>query len=706
MVDEGRSTEAAEPAPSESAPPQDLPRTGWLVAGFVVAAHGGLVVGVAEPVIRMWGHRGLMTPWMWIEALSFSSIGHWVYGGVACAVACLVGGLVARLSERVRRRLVPGAVACSAFIVAEAAAFLSVLAFFSFDARLPAGALPMAVLPVVWVLVLVPVSRVLARFGSRGVGRRLARVSRVSVWPVVLLASAAVIVKIEGRSRLHPLEGDLSAATTASPPTSQHAGRLPDIVLVVFDTLRLDRLGCYGYEKPTSPRIDAFADDAVLYRWAFSPGVWTLPAHASMFTGLFPTQHGADFGQKRLWLDDRFTTLAEALRDRGYQTMALSNNPLVSPWTNLTQGFERFADPCELAYIKRNSLYEFIRFVLKNDGPLGPLLGRWFYNDAGGRMTATLAARWLAARDRSRPFLLFVNYMEAHRKYEPPHAYRQLFLPPEHLSRSYRVDQSDPAVWQYALAGKPIYTAADLGILSALYDARVRELDDHFGDLMRVLAAEVMLDDTIVILTADHGEHLGEHRMLDHQYSVHNILVHVPLIVRWPRALRRQRVDSLVQTHDIFPTLLGWAGVKPEQPGKIMARSLAEALSSKRAATSRPAYVQYLKWPTSQLEMLKRIDPGFDPTPWEVSYYVTCEERWKLIARQGGEVDLYDMWSDPGENHNIRNARLPTAERIYHRLLDWTDSFETFDPNQGAGEPSRQATVELRQRLRDLGYVH
>ena len=681
-----------------STSPTNRRRLAWLVAGPAVGLMGGAVAGLADSVVAKEGLRDLMTTWLWLDMLSFSVITHSVPAIVISTGACLVGGLAGRCNRRLRDRLQPGPIACAGLLVGQTILIgLTVAAFHRLSP--PRNLVGLAGTVGVWLIALVPTAWVCLWLRPRAIGRLVARLSRVAVWLALALMVTSIGIQWQGRPRIQ--EPDDSWSTAASRPADRRDGRPPNVVLIVFDTLRVDRLGCYGYQRPTSPHIDAFATDAAVFERAISPAPWTLPSHASMFTGLYPSQHGTMMG----WLDDGFVTLAEALRDRGYQTMGLSNNGLVSHATKLTQGFERFAEPQELLYRKRCLAYLFVRHALSRGGPMGPLLGRWFSHDAGGRAANQLARRWLRDRDRSRPFLLFLNYMEPHGPWEPKSAYRERFVQPSDSNRSYWIDQSRMATWLYMLTGKPIYTARDLAILSDLYDARVRELDDIFADLMRVLDAEVDLNQTIVVAVSDHGENIGEHGLLGHQFSIHNTLLHVPLMVRWPRVLKPQRVDRMVQTCDVFPTILGWTGAEASQPTKMMARSLAAAMSPTSQDVRRYGIAEYLNWPEPQLAAVQQVDPTFDPTRWRATYRAIFDEQWKLVLGTGNRVELYNLASDPSEDHNVAAISRPTVVRLSQQVGRWLGSFKRFDMNQITTPADPRLDEERRQRLHDLGYI-
>jgi len=675
-----------------------------------VGLSGGLLAAVVELLLTRRHLLGEMTIRGLIDNIGFLLISHFALAIVVCTAVCLMGVLVALFRRLSLRGFQPGPWSFGGFVVGE----MTVLAWWLAYVRhliLPAGLVGAVGILLGGLVILVPIHWLASRLRPTVVGRVAAGFSRTVAGPAAALLAVSVAVQWFSRHDVHP-EGSFRLPL-ASDKGRATGGGPPNVVLVVFDALRVDRLGCYGYERPTSPHLDAFAADAVVFTRVISPGAWTVPSHASLFTGLYPSQHGARFGLGRLWLDEGFVTLAELLRNRGYQTMALSNNPIVSPITNLTQGFERCAVPRDLHVSAGAIMLPFYVRFLGRFEPLGNLFGRWFIEDPGGRATTQMVRRWLADRDRSRPFFLFINYMETHDPYQPPAAYRRRFVRPEDTSRSYWSGLNDDTIrWPYALAGKPLYTPRDIRILSDLYDARVREADDRFADLMHVLAAEVNLDETILVVVSDHGENLGDHGLIGHQFSIHNTLIHVPLIVRWPGVLKPRRVDDLVQSFDIFPTILSWTGTEIRQSAKVMARILPTATQpTTRPPTqesARQAFAEYLSWPDSELQMVRRLDPSFDPSRWQVALRAIFDGPYKQIERtgpSGTSFELFDLSEDPGEKHNLAHVDPATRDRLARQLAVWHHSFRPFDPKQFTGPRDSRLEDEQRRRLRDLGYV-
>jgi arylsulfatase A-like enzyme len=699
-------SEETDPAPGEPAPVRRGQAIGRLLTPISVALTCGLVAALAELLITSRHLLKDMPLRLVADNICYLFISHAGLGLVVCTLACLLVLVATIFLRRSIGGFRPAPPALAGFLVGEAILLVWVVAYYR-HVILPDGLVGIA-----WVVgaggaAFILMAMLCSLLGRTVVGRGMTRLLKVTAGPAFLLFIVSLVLQWEGRHGIQPADRFWPITAPSAPRTPDNSP--PNVVLVVFDALRADRLGCYGYGRPTSPHLDAFASDAVVFEKAVSPGVWTVPSHASMFTGLYVTQHGARFGFDRLWLDDRFVTLAELLRERGYQTMALSNNPIVSPVTNLTRGFERFQIPREMdSSVRMVMLYSYVRFFGRFTS-LASVVGPWLIEDPGGRTTTRLASRWLAQRDRSRPAFLFINYMETHDPYQPPLAYRREFVRSEDLPRSYWTGLDDDSLrWRYALAGKPVFTPQDIRILSDLYDARLREADDRFADLMRALAAQVDLDNTVVIVVSDHGENLGDHGLVGHQFSVHDTVAHVPLIVRWPRALKPRRVDHLVQSFDVFPTVLAWTGTPMRQAARVGARSLALPLQPSTQPYVRQAFAEYLAWTGSELDMVRQSDPDFDPSPWQRSLRAMYEDRLKLVTRANRAdtlFELYNLGKDPGEKRNLAEGDRQTVGRLAQDLTRWVGTLKAFDSSHFSRPRDRQIEEEQHRRLRDLQYV-
>lgn len=328
----------------------------------------------------------------------------------------------------------------------------------------------------------------------------------------------------------------LALVTHQGPPAPQPPGPVPvrapsgapHVLLLVLDTTRADHLSCYGYPKPTTPHLDRLAAEGVLYERAYSPAVWTLAGHAAMFTGQYSSRNGAH--EEHLYLDHGATTLAEVLASAGYRTAGFSNNAWVSEWTGLGQGFEEMRQvwtrPYNAQFVIAAMVVNFLQFATTGNAAVGGVV-----------RTNEAVLSWIdeATRD-GRPFFCFVNYMEAH----PPLDYRARFTEPFRpealpVSKVARVNQNPYAVW----ARKITMTAEDSLAYSTLYDGELNYLDAHLKNLFEGLGRRGLLDKTIIIVTADHGEAVGEHGDLGHHLYLWEGILRVPLIVRYPRPSRR-----------------------------------------------------------------------------------------------------------------------------------------------------------------------
>ena len=390
------------------------------------------------------------------------------------------------------------------------------------------GVLPLAAALVALLLTSLVVARASALHSFERTGR----------WRVrrgVLLGAAVVLLAA-------PPIGRFAAGPHGSERVARGDGP-PDMVLIVLDTQRADHLGAYGDRRGLSPAFDAFAREATLFTDCFTSAPWTVPSHASLFTGLQPSTHGCSFEHHR-WLDEKFTTLAEALAGRDYQTAAFAANPWLFR-TNLTQGFA-------------TQVAVGARFAGLAIRPLLELLG-WpaRYADHGAADAVEQVDAWLARRNGERPLFLFVNLLEPHWRYLPPIVPRleQTSPDPGALVAS---ELSTRFYGPLAMAGRMPAGPVEPSI-RALYAAAVEYQDEKLGELLAVLRERLDLEHTIVAITADHGENLGEGGRWDHVFALNDALVHVPLAIRYPPAFPAgTRIDGLCQLVDVPVTLFSF----------------------------------------------------------------------------------------------------------------------------------------------------
>ncbi len=480
----------------------------------------------------------------------------------------------------------------------------------------------------------------------------------------------------------------------------------PNILWVVWDTVRADRMSLYGYPIATTPFLDRWAQKATVFENCVSPGSITLASHGSMFTGLLPREHGAD--NKHTRLPSRHQTLAEILAENGYRTFLWSANPHIAKQGNFHQGFDVHLHPWSERYLERAR--QIVREKLSPRDKSNELPRRYAKNNvrkwdikASGRLAGEALLNWLETEDaavktpsKPQPFFAFLNYMEAHRPRIPSAQYRERVMPPHDVPRSYEVDRSWPAIWSYNF-GLQDFTEEELRVIAGTYDATIAELDELLRDLLAALTAAGHLENTMVVLTSDHGEHLGEHHLLDHQYSVYDALVRVPLVVHAPSHLSPGRDPRPVMSFDVFPTVLTLAGI--DNP--VAATSHAVSLLDPKSR--RPRLSEYTAPFETAFRTVRERHPEWQSEPWETALSALTYDQHKLIRRAAdGGTEIYHLPSDPDETTDLSVSQ-PEIRAELEGLLDRHLAVATSVRHDD--EPSPVLSEEQRRRLEALGYL-
>jgi len=487
-----------------------------------------------------------------------------------------------------------------------------------------------------------------------------------------------------------------AGCTTGDRPDVPAAQERPNVLWVIWDTVRADRLSLHGYELPTTPFLEQWSRGARVFDNCLSTASSTVPSHASMFTGLLPSEHGAFHTQRML--DDERVTIAELLGDAGYQTFLFAANPHLQEAQGFHQGFDVHEHPWDDQLHAR--ALDIVRGKIDPEDRSSGLPERlkssnvkqWAIKAAGELAQERLLA-WLGQRDHKRPYFAFLNYMEAHTPYIPPRHFREKLHPPELVERSYRIDNSYGTRWAHTF-GEYDYSADDLEAMGAAYDAALLELDTLFRELIGGLRESGHLENTVIILSSDHGEHFGEHHLVDHQYSLYDPLLRVPLIVHYPRRFTPDRDSSPVATFDIFPTVLELAGVAAPDTAGSRATSLLRPRASRKRLAEYPAVFE----PAIGATLLRY--PDWDPAPWKRRLRAFYGERYKLLCSTDGRHELYDLESDPGELDNLWAARPELGANLMDELLALSATLRVAAPGSEV-----ELSDEQRRRLEALGYL-
>jgi arylsulfatase A-like enzyme len=517
--------------------------------------------------------------------------------------------------------------------------------------------------------------------------------------------------------------------------------RKPDILLIVLDTLRRDHLSSYGHRHETSPALDAFAARATVFERAIAPAQWTIPAHASMFTGVYPSTHQLTQAHDRL--SGSHPTLAEILRAGGYHTAGFCNNPLVGVLENdLRRGFTDFfnyagAAPNRPLHIHRSGLRKALsrrwrRFAqavsnqfARSDWlfrvSLHPLLTPvWTRSINYKGHTPNSIADASAYIDRHRagreqgtdrqPLFLFMNLMGAHLPYRPPEDTLRRFAP--HIARdrhAYRFMNgfnADAARWASPVDA-PL-SSHEREIIEAFYDAEIAYQDEHLGRLLRHLEESGALEDTLVIITADHGEGHGDHDFFGHSFVVYQELVHVPLLIHYPPAFPPgKRIRTNVSTRRIFHTVLDAAGIAPpldetDPNADVTGLSLSRATNCRRDSENGLVFAEAFP-PQTFLALMQHRQPELIAQLGlsQVRRGVYHDDH--KLALVGDAVEaLFDVEADPAETRNLAAEQQPLAAELRHKVDHFVRVAEHYRADGAAFD---RVSDDVVDNLRALGYI-
>lgn len=493
--------------------------------------------------------------------------------------------------------------------------------------------------------------------------------------------------------------------TTASPPDPDTSARgAPDLVLVVLDTVRRDHTSAYGYAPQTTPAFDRLAAGGARLDRAYSSSPWSLPAHATLFTGRSPGSHGAHY--EHPVLDPAVPTLAATLAAHGYETVGISGNPWLTPDNGTGGGFHRWVDSTPVRDVARC-------FVL-----------RWMWadhtaRDKGGADSVVSAREHLAARTAADPPLfLFVNLYEAHAPYDAvPADCGGAFLPEgaprRELRRlSTRLELAQTAGTSYLPHGR------DRVLTDALYDGAVHCADRRLGELLEAVALTGR--PTVTVVLSDHGEALGEHDMVGHHYGLWDLLIHVPMAVHYPAEIAPGTVvETPVRGVDLMPTLLDYAGVPagawPAAEGSSVRGILAgggrdpagdDAHDEVFDEVSDEAFAEHFV-PVFIVEAFRFARPAGKFADVDRRRRTVIHDDWRYEVDSRGGERLFDLVADPGEERDLLDREIQPAATppLRQRLAGWIGRTGGPWGDTPNGVPDTKLDEETIARLRALGYL-
>ena len=426
--------------------------------------------------------------------------------------------------------------------------------------------------------------------------------------------------------------------------------RRPSLLVITLDTTRADRLSCYGYERPTTPNLDRLAAESIFHREAYSTSSWTLPAHASLFTGNFVSSHGARYhpsgefvlsaaleeGQdldvyRANTISPDATTLAQVLERAGYATGAVLAGPWLKRVFRLDKGFD-FYDDSEITGVQGRPAPSVTRSAL-----------RWL-KDVGAQ-----------------PYFLFLNYFDAHTPYAIHEEFVRHYIPPSIPLDNVRV----------------LSPAQSMLVRNAMYDSEIHFMDESIGQLVSGMRELGLYDATEIIITADHGELLGEHGMTGHGKNLYQEVTRIPFFVKPPHGEGAPSESSRrVQILDILPMLI------------------------ERAGLAAPEGIQGVAHETPARPILAEVYP-LEAASSRVSSQCLWDGPHKFVMNGRGTHELYDLASDPREQRNLLSELPERARELESRLTDYLNSF----PKPAPSTSPQQIDPETTEALRNLGYA-
>jgi len=386
----------------------------------------------------------------------------------------------------------------------------------------------------------------------------------------------------------HPFDASASELKWKQQQRSARV-RHPDIILYVIDTLRADRLGCFGGPEGLTPSIDRFASDAVVFEQAIAQSSWTRPSMISLLSGLLTTEHG--LRSRKGKIPGRVQLVSEYLQEAGYRTGALTTNAYLIPAAGFNQGFDHFS-----------------------------------FEQLSSHELTNRAIRWLGEQPRDKPVFLWLHSVDPHAPYQPAEPYRSRWAPG--VPREYGTVEHIQGI-----AVKPAEERGEfIHPYRALYDAEIAENDAAFGELLDSLHKSGRYDQSCIVFVSDHGEEFWEHGVNGHGWDLFEEVLHVPLLIKVPAGVGGgRRVSTPVQHIDLLPTLLHLAGIPLR--GKLRGMDLlAESPPPERLIFSEMSYGQREGFAirSGHLKLIEGLSPGFLPSTW-----------------------LSDLKADPAESRNV-----------------------------------------------------
>ncbi len=415
----------------------------------------------------------------------------------------------------------------------------------------------------------------------------------------------------------------------------------PNLIIITVDTLRADRLGCYGYFRNTSPFIDSFSEECVLFENTITPMATTLPAHISIMTSMNPYSHGVKANTEHLGVTlstgKGLLTLAQALKEIGYDTAGFVSATSVKSHTGIAAGFDFFNEPEGSERTAEN---------LNNS-----------------------VLKWLSKRDQKKPLFLWMHYFDPHGPYLPPPPFRTKFSNDSELFK-YLKDRGVKELNEFTTG------------INNLYDGEVSYVDSQLKAFMSKMKESGLYNKSLIILTADHGEGLGQHNWIDHG-RIYNEQLYVPLMIKFPdnKKIQHRRIRDLTSLIDILPVIATYFDFPEDFLRQMEGRDILKNNNGNEYIFS------------------ERVNRERN---WESGLkFSLTGEKWKYFHLTEHDDELYDIQADPHELLNVISENPSTAQAMLERIMPFVEK-----ATSPVGRDETELSPEVIEELRSLGYIN
>jgi arylsulfatase A-like enzyme len=460
----------------------------------------------------------------------------------------------------------------------------------------------------------------------------------------------------------------------------------PNIIIIVLDAGRFDYLSCYGFPQEITPHIDRLAQEGVLFENATTVAPWTVPSHASMFTGLYPNQHQANWNT--LKIKEGIPTIFDIVRQKNYKVGAfVANDTLIYPC-------EIFGKDADVYGLKRHGRS-------KNDSGF---VDGFKQEESNCEKITSYFVEWLS-KGAIQPCMLYFNYYDLHSKYEAIEPFRSKYVSPE--DEVVLAEIGDRFSLHFKeMNREAVVTKEQIRAMRNLYKAKMAAIDQNVGRVISLLQENKMLDNTVLFITADHGDTLGDHTYpsFHHQFSIYNALTRIPLIVYSPLIKSRAKRVAVpfIQNIDIFPTVLDLCGVDTSAHlNGSAAVSLSEYLFTDSTKKPRDYAISMYEAPKKFVNWNKKyVNPAYIRKLLAIQ-----DERYKLIFSDDDKIELYDIIADPQEQTSIASDLPEICRKLKNKFEEVINNFGGWNEDYAAGNFSQEEEKKIRERLKSLGYI-